>query len=168
MARSYRRDGNGRFAGGGGNAGGKKAASSRAANNARSADLKAKGTTGLGSRVKAKGFQGGKSAQDRAGGLRSAGQATVRVKGSAAGTGAGSRTRMRANATAVGQTRSRAASSGGKKMSKAPANPARDTYKALSGEARKQGAYRSAAENKKSAGARRRLNNMVARRGRKG
>jgi len=68
MARKYRRDSIGRFSGGGG--GGSKAASTRAANTARAAGLKAKGTTGLGARVKAKGFAGGKGAQQRAGGLR--------------------------------------------------------------------------------------------------
>lgn len=116
MARTYRRDSRGRFAGGGGGGGGgggrggSKAASTRAANTARAAALRAGGTTGIGGRVRAKGFAGGKGAQQRAGGLRTGGfAATVytRVKGT--GIGAGSRQGLRASAAAVGKARSKAA-----------------------------------------------------------
>jgi len=86
--RKYNRDKNGKFAstgGGGGGAskgGGNKAATTRKTNSARAADLKAKGTTAIGGRVKAKGFAGGKGAQERAGGLRSQKRIMYTGKGS--------------------------------------------------------------------------------------
>jgi hypothetical protein len=54
----------------------------RKTNSARAADLKAKGTTAIGGRVKAKGFAGGKGAQERAGGLRNQKRITYTGKGS--------------------------------------------------------------------------------------
>lgn len=164
MARTYSRDSRGRFSGGGGG-GGKKGGSTRSKNTARAKELKAAGTTGIGSRVKAKGFAGGKGAQQRAGGLRTSGTATARVRGK--GVGAGSRRGLKASAAAVGKARSKAASKGTRKMSKAPANAAKARFKQLSGAARQSGAMRSAAENRKAAGAKRSLKSMIAKRGRK-
>jgi hypothetical protein len=75
--RTYKRDGNGRFAGGGGGGAAKgagaKGAATKKANAARKAELVARGTSQLGRRVKAKGFEGGAAAQKRAGGLRTGG-----------------------------------------------------------------------------------------------
>lgn len=84
--RTYKRDSRGRFSGGGG--GGGKAASksagtsTRSKNAARTAELKAKGTTAIGGRVKAKGFSGVKATQKRAGGLRSEKRMMYTGKGS--------------------------------------------------------------------------------------
>jgi hypothetical protein len=80
--RKYNRDKNGRFASTGGGGGGSKAAGTRKANSSRAADLKAKGTTAIGGRVKAKGFAGGKGAQERAGGLRNQKRIMYTGKGS--------------------------------------------------------------------------------------
>lgn len=179
MARSYKRDKNGRFAGGGGGGGGggKKGGSSkqgsqavsqrvatRYENKSRANELKAKGTTAIGGRVKAAGFSGQKAAQQRAGGLRS--QSTVRLKPGASTVGAGTRSGLNANAAQVAKSRSKAASKGTQKMSKAPASAAKERYKQLSGEARKSSPNRSAAENRKAAGAKRSLGNMIKKRGR--
>jgi hypothetical protein len=173
MARSYKRDKNGRFAGGGGGGGGgggKKSGgagggtSTRSKNTARANELKAKGTTAIGGRVKAAGFSGQKGAQQRAGGLRS--QSTVRLKPGASTVGAGTRSGLNANAAQVSKSRSKAASKGAQKMSKAPASAAKERYKQLSGEARKSSPNRSAAENRKAAGAKRSLGNMIKKRGR--
>lgn len=170
MARSYKRDKNGRFAGGGGGGGGKKGGgagggtSTRSKNIARANDLKAKGTTAIGGRVKAAGFSGQKAAQQRAGGLRS--QSTVRLKPGASTVGAGTRSGLNANAAQVAKSRSKAASKGAQKMSKAPTSAAKERYKQLSGEARKSSPNRSAAENRKAAGAKRSLGNMIKKRGR--
>ena len=104
--RKYARDKNGKFASAGGGGGGSKSASTRSTNSARAADLKAKGTTAIGGRVKAKGFAGGKGAQDRAGGLRRGGATALNRK---AGTvGAGTRSGLKANAAQAGKTRSKA------------------------------------------------------------
>lgn len=176
MARTYRRDSKGRFAsGGGGGSGGKKAASTRAANTARAGALRAKGTTGLGARVKAKGFAGGKGAQQRAGGLRTGGTATARVKGS--GVGAGTRRGLKASALAVTKARSRAASKGVKKMAKAPVSAAKREFQGLRKQqrsARRESELLAFMGNKgsRSAGAKagaatRRINAMIAKRGRR-
>ena len=95
MARTYKRDSIGRFAGGGGG-GGKgggsakpaaKAASTRSTNTARAKALQASGTTAIGGRVKAKGFVGGKAAQQRAGGLRASGTTSVKARAFTVGKG---------------------------------------------------------------------------------
>lgn len=165
--RSYKRDSIGRFAGGGGG-GGSKAASTRATNTARAAGLKAKGTTGLGARVKAKGFAGGKGAQERAGGLRTGGR--ISGKGMAFTVGRGGKQSAGQRAATAGAMRMK--SRGGTinkaaRTSKAPANPARDRFKELSSAARKSSPHRSAEENRKAAGARRSMDAMVKNRGRK-
>lgn len=168
MARTYKRDSKGRFAGGGGGGSGGsggKAASTRGINTARAKTLRAKGTVALGSRVKAKGFAGGKGAQQRAGGLRMAQQIALKRKPTSMG--AGTRAGLKANAAAVAKARSRAASKGVARTSKAPMSAAKAQYKALSGAARKASPFRSASENRAAAGARRRLSAMVARRGRR-
>lgn len=170
MARSYKRDKNGRFAGGGGGGGGGGGkgggggTSTRSKNTARANDLKAKGTTAIGGRVKAVGFSGQKGAQQRAGGLRS--QSTVSLKLGKSTAGAGTRSALSANAAQVGKSRSKAASKGSEKMTKAPANAAKARYKQLSGEARKSSPLRSASDNRKAAGAKRSLNTMIKKRGR--
>lgn len=169
MARSYKRDKNGRFAGGGGGGGGGGkggggGTSTRSKNTARANDLKAKGTTALGGRVKAQGFSGQKGAQQRAGGLRS--QSTVSLKLGKSTAGAGTRSALSANAAQAGKSRSKAASKGAEKMAKAPANAAKARYKQLSGEARKSSPLRSASDNRKAAGAKRSLNTMIKKRGR--
>lgn len=166
MARTYRRDANGRFAGGGGGGGSKKSAkpgNTRSANTARAKELKAKGTTAISGRVKAKGFSGGKAAQQRAGGLRANSVKSLKIKGS--GIAAGTRSGMKASAAQAGKARSKAASKGTKKMSKSAPNAAKTRYKQLSSAARKSSAYRSAAENRKAAGAKRSLNAMIKNRG---
>lgn len=165
MARTYKRDKMGRFAGaGGGGGGGKsKAGSTRSANTARSKELKAKGTTAIGGRVQAKGFAGGKGAQERAGGLRATNVRGLKTK--ATGAGAGTRSGMKASAAQAGKTRSKAASKGTKKMSKAPVSAAKARFKELSGRARQSSPFRSAAENRKAAGAKRSLAAMIKKRG---
>ena len=174
MARSYKRDSSGRFAGGGGGgsgvrkSGGSKAATSRAANTARAAQLKAAGTTAIGGRVKAKGFMGGQSAQQRAGGLRKQGRASIKATGT--GVGAGTRAGMKANAIAISKERSRAAAKQGAKktakMRKAPVSEAKARYKELAGRARKASPYATAGENRQAAGAKRSLAAMQKNRGR--
>jgi hypothetical protein len=160
--RKYARDKNGKFASTGGG-GGSKSASTRSTNSARAADLKAKGTTAIGGRVKAKGFAGGKGAQERAGGLRRGGTTALNRK---AGTiGAGTRSGLQANAAQVGKARSRAASKGTKKMSKAPANAVKERYKELSSKARRSGPERPAAHNRAAAGAKRSMQAMEKNRG---
>jgi hypothetical protein len=146
---------------------GSKSASTRSTNSARAADLKAKGTTAIGGRVKAKGFAGGKGAQERAGGLRRGGTTALNRK---AGTiGAGTRSGLKANAVQAGKTRSKASGGGtvnkATRMSKAPANAAKERYRELSSKARRSGPYRSAAENRAAAGAKRSMQSMVAKRG---
>lgn len=154
--------------GGGNSKQGTQAVSQRAAtryeNKSRANELKAKGTTAIGGRVKAAGFSGQKGAQQRAGGLRS--QSTVSLKPGKSTVGAGTRSALSANAAQVGKSRSKAASKGAKKMSKAPASAAKERYKKLSGEARKSSPYRTASENRKAAGAKRSLNTMIKKRGR--
>lgn len=183
MARTYKRDSNGRFAGGGGGGGGKKAASSRATNTARAKALQAKGTTAIGGRVKAKGFAGGKGAQERAGGLRSRQRPMLTGKGSGPRTSASTGTigrsmrqmrqaRKAARGAAMKQV-NRARSMAGQagkppaRTNKSPASAAKARYKELSSRARRSGAFRSPAENRSAAGARRSLNAMVAKRGRR-
>jgi hypothetical protein len=51
------------------------------------------------------------------------------------------------------------------RTNKAPANAAKERYRQLSSTARKSSPFRSAAENRASAGARRSLNTMVKTRG---
>ena len=174
MARTYRRDSNGRFAsGGGGGSGGKKAASTRAANTARGGALRAKGTTGLGARVKAKGFAGGKGAQQRAGGLRTGG--TVQGRGQAFAVGKGGkqsaarRVATRGMVKRMAQAKPKAGRGGGSmaRTSKAPMSAAKARYKQLSGAARRQSPFRTPAENRAAAGAKRSLKSMIAKRGRR-
>ena len=134
-------------------------------NNARAAELRARGTTALGGRVTAKGFVGSsKKVSQKAGGLRgNAGPTRLRRR---AGTmGAGTRAGLAANAQQVERKRSRAASKGSQKTPKAPANPARDRYKELSGRARKSSPYASAETNRNAAGAKRSLASMINNRG---
>lgn len=166
MARSYKRDKNGRFAstGGGGDGSKSKGGSTRSVNTARAKELKAKGTTAIGGRVKTKGFAGGKGAQERAGGLRSSNVQGLKTKGT--GAGAGTRSGMKASAAQVGKARSKAASKGTKKMSKAALSAAKARFKELSSQARKSSPLRSAAENRKAAGAKRSLATMIKKRGR--
>jgi hypothetical protein len=176
MARSYKRDKNGRFSGGGGGGGGggaSKSASTRAKNTSRAAELKSQGTTGLGSRVKAKGFSGGKAAQQRAGGLRSSG--SVSGKGVAFTVGRGGKmsggqaAATRGAVKSAAQAQSKAANAGKpiSRTQKAPASAAKARYKELSGRARSNSPFRSAAENRKAAGAKRSLTTMISKRGRK-
>lgn len=168
MARNYKRDSKGRFSGTGGGGGSKNkggGTSTRAKNTARAGELQAKGTTAIGSRVKAKGFSGQKGAQQRAGGLR--GNVVTGLKGGKSTAGAGTRSGLKANAAQVGKSRSRAASKGASKMSKAPASAAKTRFKELSSAARKSSPFRSAAENRAAAGAKRSLNAMIKKRGRK-
>lgn len=137
---------------------------------ARAAELKAKGTMALGSRLKAKGFTGGKSAQDRAGGLRFA--ATARGRGLAFAVGrTGGQTGAQRAATAkkIGQMQRARAKSGKApaRTNKSPMSAAKARYKQLSSAARKSSSYRSAADNRKAAGARRSLASMIAKRGRR-
>lgn len=158
------RDRKGRFASGGGGGGGKsKSGSTRSANTARAKELKSKGTTAVGGRVKAKGFSGGAGAQKRAGGLRSSSVQGLKTKGT--GAGAGTRAGMKASAAQAGKARSRAASKGTKKMSKAAPSAAKARFKELSSQARQSSPFRSAAENRKAAGAKRRLTTMIKKRG---
>jgi hypothetical protein len=181
MARNYRRDSNGRFSSGGGGGSGRskaaaslkassgsKSAATRATNTARAGELRAKGTTALGGRIKAKGFAGGKGAQQRAGGLRSSG--TTRAKGVAFAVGRSggqSGARKAATSSAVKRmTRARSRSTTPPaKTNKAPANAAKERYRQLSSAARKSSPLRSAAENRAAAGARRSLETMVRTRG---
>lgn len=154
--RKYARDSRGRFSstGGGGKAasgggkassGGSKAATTRKANTARAEGLRAKGTTGLGGRVKAKGFQGGKSAQMNAGGLRSVGG--NRSKAAAPGSFKARSAQVKVDQKA----RQRSASKAGKKTEgkfdkKAPVSPAKAQYKALksaAGSAERRNLYSS-------------------------
>lgn len=163
---AQRRDSKGRFAsgGGGGGASKSKTTSTRSKNTARAKELKAAGTTAIGGRVKTKGFAGGKGAQQRAGGLRSSNVTGLKAKGT--GAGAGTRAGMKASAAQVGKARSRAASKGTKKMSKAAPSAAKARYKELSGRARQSSPFRSAADNRKAAGAKRSLATMIKKRGR--
>ena len=167
MARTYRRDSRGRFSSGGGSARGVKATTaagnSRSINTARAKQLKAAGTTAIGGRVKAKGFAGGKAAQQRAGGLR--GSSTRGIKRATTAMGAGTRLGMKSNAASIQKARSKMASKGVKKMSKAPVSAAKAKYKELSSAARRSGAYRSAAENRAAAGAKRSMRAMEKKRG---
>lgn len=184
MARTYRRDARGRFSGGGGSSGGgeskaapkSKGAMTKAADKARAADLKAKGTTGLGGRVKAQGFAG-KKAKDTAGGLRSGGMASTRIKAARPGTvaaDAGKRSKQTAIAAKSKQKAAgRAASKGSKKMAPAPVSEAKTQYKKLKSEIRAASRYSGAFGNSsafgnlgaKAAGAKRKLNNLIAKRG---
>ena len=136
-------------------------------NRARATELQMRGTTALGRRVEAKGFVGSnRTVAQKAGGLRSnAGPTSLRRR---AGTvGAGTRAGLAANAQQVERKRSRAASKGTQKTPKAPANPARDRYKELSGRARRRSPYASAETNRNAAGAKRSLESMVMNRGTK-
>lgn len=124
MARSYKRDKNGRFAAGGGGGGGggskksggsnqgSQAVSQRVAtryeNKSRANELKTKGTTAIGGRVKAKGFIGQKAAEKRAGGLRATNVKGLKTK--ATGVGAGTRFGLSANAAQVAKSRSKSTS----------------------------------------------------------
>jgi hypothetical protein len=167
MARKYSRDKAGKFASGGGG-GGSKAASSRSTNTARAKDLKAKGTTAIGSRVKAKGFAGGKSAQKNAGGLRSSNTATMKKPM------AGSFKAQKAGAAAAKASKQRAASKAnmkpkGKFDKPAQSSSAKADYKKLRGEARKTGRTNMYSSNKADAtaagAAKRKLGNFVKKRG---
>ena len=169
MARNYKRNSKGQFSGGGGS----KAATTRATNTARANDLKAKGTTAIGGRVQAKGFAGQKAAQQRAGGLRS--NSTISAKArpgtvnSRGGQSAAQASATKGAAKKQQAAASRAAQSGKPpaRTDKAPSNPAKARYKELSSRSRKSGPFRSAAENRAAAGARRSMSTMVSKRGRK-
>lgn len=182
MARRYARDSRGRFSSGGGGtaarsgggkSGGSKAASTRATNTARAAQLRGAGTTGLGGRVKAKGFAGGKAAQQRAGGLRAAGSISGPARANTVGRGGRMTTAQRsATSGAIKKSQaatSRAAQKGNKpaRTDKAPVSAAKARYKDLSSRSRRSGAFRTAEENRSAAGARRSLSTMVAKRGRR-
>lgn len=174
--RKYTRDNNGRFASTGTGAtarGGKpKAASTRSTNTARAKALQVSGTTAIGGRVKAKGFAGGKAAQQRAGGLRASGTTSAKALAFTVGKG-GKQSAAQKSATkaSVRQKVVKASrqAQAGKPMArtpKAPANAAKARYKQLSSTARKSSANRSADENRAAAGAKRSLKAMVAKRGR--
>lgn len=116
-------------------------AANRKANTARAAELRGKGVTGMGSRLKAKGFAGGKAAQKRAGGLRVSG-AAARIQGSSQAFSVGRRfnqtaSRSAATKKAVRKARTEVSKAGqrGKSLArtnkKAP-NPAQARYKELS------------------------------------
>jgi hypothetical protein len=140
MARSYRRDSNGRFSSGGGSsakasggaraAAGLKAAATRSANTARAAALKAKGTTMLGKRIKPKGFTGGKAAQKRAGGLMLPNNPRRNLP-------KGKRSTWRSAPAA-----SKPAAKKPAKMSKAPVTKAKAAYKAATSKVRELKMYR--------------------------
>ncbi len=153
-------------------------AATRYENKSRAGELRKKGTTGLGGRVKAKGFQGGKGAQQRAGGLRRS-VGSLRGKGVAFTVGKGGKQSAAQRGATKASTRKMkvAASRKGQagkplaRTNKSPVSAAKARYKELSGEARRGrgmlGFVSSAAENRKSAGARRSLKSMIAKRGRK-
>jgi hypothetical protein len=172
MARSYKRDSMGRFSGTGGGGGKSKGTSTRAKNTARAAELKEKGTTAIGSRVKAKGFSGQKGAQQRAGGLRTTGgtrgQGTAFTVGKGGKMTGGQKAATKRSVKAQARARSKAGARGKPtaKMGKAPASAAKAKFKELSGKARKRSPFRSAAENRAAAGAKRSLNTMIKKRGR--
>lgn len=163
----------GRFASTGGGGGKSKGTSTRAKNTARAAELKAKGTTAIGSRVKAKGFSGQKGAQQRAGGLRTTGG--TRGQGTAFTVSSGGKMTGGQKAATKGavkaQARAQSKAGGGSKptakMGKAPASAAKAKFKELSGKARKSSPFRSAAENRAAAGAKRSLTAMIKKRGAK-
>jgi hypothetical protein len=180
VARTYRRDSRGRFAGGGGGSGGggskgggkgggSKSANTRKANTARASELRDKGTTGIGGRVKAKGFEGGKGAQDRAGGLRRGGTAQGRGPAFTVNrTGGQSGAQKAATSKAVkklARAKSRSTNPPAR-TNKSPVSPAKTRYKELSGKARKTSAFRTTSERREAAGARRSLQSMVNKRGR--
>lgn len=179
--RTYKRDSRGRFASGGGGGGGSskgggksKGTSTKSKNTARANELKAKGTTGLGARVKAKGFAGGKAAQQRAGGLKSGGTVSIRGGAKAFTVGKGGKMSGAQKASTKKATRkassakSRAAQAGKPlaRTNKAPVSAAKARYKELASRARSSNPFRTAAENRKAAGAKRSLKTMIAKRGR--
>lgn len=172
MARTYKRDKNGRFASTGsarsGSGGTSKAAQSRKANTARASELRAKGTTGLGGRVKAKGFTGGKSAQANAGGLRARG-AGIRSKAAAPGSFKAMKAQSRANQAARQRAASKAGMKPGKFSKKAPVSGAKSAYKKLRSDARKTGymnTYSDGNRYSSAAGAsKRKLSNFIKKRG---
>jgi hypothetical protein len=151
--RKYARDKNGRFASTGG--GGGKSAGTRKANTSRAADLKAKGTTAIGGRVKAKGFSGGKGAQERAGGLRSQRRMMYTGKGSGPRTSASKGTigtsarqvaRVRASASKAAAPAA-AAKPKPARTAPAPRNKAKENYKAQRGIARESARMAAQAPN---------------------
>jgi hypothetical protein len=188
MARSYRRDSNGRFSGGGGGGGskpsskgvrsggggagsaGSKAAATKATNKARAAELSAKGTTAIGGRLKAKGFAGGAGAQKRAGGLRGTAVISGRAKAFTVGKG-GKQSASQRSATkrALASIKKPAGIKKGRpsRTNKSAPSAAKQRYKELSSAARRSGPYRSGAENRTAAGARRSMQAMVRNRGTK-
>jgi hypothetical protein len=186
MARSYRRDSNGRFSGGGGGGGskasskgvrggggggaGSKAAATKATNKARASELAAKGTTAIGGRLKAKGFAGGAGAQKRAGGLRGTAVISGRAKAFTVGKG-GKQSASQRSATkrALASIKKPAGIKKGRpsRTNKSAPSAAKQRYKELSSAARRSGPYRSGAENRAAAGARRSMQAMVRNRGTK-
>lgn len=174
MARTYKRDSRGRFAsGGGGSSGGSKAASTRKANTARANQLRGKGTIAIGSRVKANGFVGGKGALNRAGGLRGSRTIQAGARANTVNSRGGMSSAQKIATTAANRARARSVSKAGQagkplaRTNKSPANAAKARYKGLTAQARKSSPFRSAAENRAAAGARRSMNAMVAKRGRR-
>jgi hypothetical protein len=173
MARNYKRDSRGRFAGGGGSVGGaatskgQKAAATRATNKARADELRAKGTLGLGRRIKAKGFAGGKAAQERAGGLRVSG--TTRLKGMAFAVGrSGGQSRARKAATASAtkkMSRGATRTTPPAKTTKSPANPAKAKYRAATSKVRELQMYRGGRTDATVRNAQRAVKRMESQRG---
>jgi hypothetical protein len=157
MARSYRRDNNGRFSGGGGSSGGSKAAATKATNKARAADLSAKGTVRLGARVKAKGFAGGKAAQQRAGGLRAK---TSRADFGSRLRQPGSKLRKPLKSTPKAAAPKRPAKTG-----KAPASAAKAKYKAATSKVRELKMYRGGKSDQTVRNAQRAVSRMERQRG---
>lgn len=154
-ARTYARDSRGRFASGGGSGGGSKGggskgAATKKANAARKAELVARGTSQLGARVKAKGFQGGAAAQKRAGGLRSGGsfRGVYKDRGTAmSGAMKGRVKRDAAAGSKLAASRSAASAKPSKsakpaKTSKAAPNKAKAAYKAARSKVREMKMYR--------------------------
>jgi|GEM_PF-1153213 len=163
MARTYKRDSNGRFAGGGGSSGGSrggsgsKAAATKATNKARAADLKAKGTTMLGKRVKPKGFAGGKKVQQKAGGL----MLQSNPRRNLAGTGSKLRKPLKGGAKPVkAAARKRPA-----KTSKAPTSAAKAKYKAATSKVRELKMYRAGKTDQTVRNAQRAVKRMEQQRG---
>lgn len=182
MARAYKRDSRGRFAGGGGGGGGKKSAptskagATRAANAATDAKLLGMGLRATGSRLRSKvaaQYSGAKSTQQRNAKMwEGGGRRNSSIKTPGAAVSGNSTMRAAANAArskAVERARSKAASKNTTKMSKAPASAAKAEFKALRSKQRQDRRYsgvmgtdRKAASS--AAATTRKLNRMVSRR----
>jgi len=175
-SRTYKRDGNGRFAGGGGGGGGggAKGAATKKANAARKTELVARGTSQLGGRVKAKGFEGGAAAQKRAGGLRSGGsfREVGKAQGKAMGGAMKGRVKRDSGAAAkLAASRSAMPAKASKakpaKTSKAAPNKAKAAYKAATSQVRELKMYRGGKSDRVVKGAEAKVRRMEASRGAK-